>query len=173
MVYTYNQLCTILNGTIEDFASQIAKSNEDVHTFLLTYCAARQFGETELRYLEIMIAISYLFKNTINAVLCSNILLTLPHLDLVLLQNQEYIDDLDLVSEGFHVFKSKAGIDCLNLPATSSLRCLCETTLLYVLLSDGILINSFDDTFTQFCDCHSFVKLLDDAEQNDCFISKR
>ena len=112
-----------------------------------------------------MIILAYMYKGTINAVLCSNILLTLPQLDAVLLKNQNFIDALDLVSEGYFIIKQKAGIDCLNLPTTSSLRCLCETTLMFTLLSEDVLTDSFDITFETFWQANTVFHMLDHEEQ--------
>lgn len=113
-----------------------------------------------------MVILSFMYKNTMTAMLCSNVLLTLPMLDHVILKNETYVDHIDLVSEGYFIIKQKSGIDCLNLPTTSSLRCLCETTLIFALMSEDILTDSFDSTFEEFYHRHEVFQMLDAVEQH-------
>lgn len=68
-MYEFGCLAALLDGDLEEYSRVIA-GNEDVHNFLVSYTAQTNFSDRELRYLEIMIILSYMYKSTINAVLC-------------------------------------------------------------------------------------------------------
>ena len=68
-MYEFGCLAALLDGDLVEYSRVIA-GNEDVHNFLVSYTAQTNFSDRELRYLEIMIILSYMYKSTINAVLC-------------------------------------------------------------------------------------------------------
>jgi hypothetical protein len=62
-----------------------------------------------------------------------------------------------------------AGIDCTNLALTSPLRCLCETTIIFILLSQDVLTGHFTAPFSAFSEQFEVFDCLHDAEQRRLF----
>jgi len=69
-MYEFGCLAALLGGDLEEYSRVIVECNDDVHSFLVSYTAQTNFSDRELRYLEIMIILSYMYKSTINNVLC-------------------------------------------------------------------------------------------------------
>ena len=72
-------------------------------------------------------------------------------------------------SEGYFIIKQMAGIDCTNLALTSPLRCLCETTIIFILLSQDVLTGHFTGPFTAFSQHFKVFDYLDDSERRRLF----
>ena len=80
--YKLGRLCSILNGSMEEFTIGV-ESMKEIHQYLISYCARPSFksNQIELRYLEILTCLAYFYKHTMTLDICKNIAHALPYLD--------------------------------------------------------------------------------------------
>ncbi len=173
MSYVVGRLCQSLSGDFAAFAADVQSRNAELYRFLLVYSAQRGFGVRELRFLEILVALSYEFRNSMTPKLASCIAQALPELDTILSCNLDFIDALDLVNEGYFTLKARTGIDCLNLQATSMTRCACEAAFLYLLISNGSLSDCFEGDYAEFYTRHRYFHTLDEIEKHRLFLFEK
>ena len=164
---TMGKLSLILNGTFESFALIIEQHQKDMHELLIKYTAKNDFNDNDLRYLEVLTCIAYLFKQSITVDIAKKLLNVFPEFDGLINKYQPKMESLG--HEANQVMKKITDIDVAGLSPVAPLRTLCEASIILLTLSRGYLVENFYGEFDTFLKKYSCFTRLDDAEQYKLF----
>ncbi len=164
---TMGKLSLILNGTFESFASTIEHSQKDMHDLLIKFTAKEDFNDNDLRYLEVITCIAYLFKQSITVDVAKKLLNVFPEFDGLINKYQPKMESIG--HEANQIMKKFTEIDVTGLSPVAPLRILCEASIILLTLSRGYLVENFYGEFDIFLKKYSCFTKLDDAEQYKLF----